>query len=50
MIMYGVVFLIVLGNNNTDAKPYETHHQHNKIFEHFNPNVVARWFVADSCC
>ena len=38
-------FLKVLSDNNTNTKPYKTHHKNNQIFEHLNPNAITRRFV-----
>ena len=45
--MYTRAILVVFSDDNANAEPEETQHEHNKIFQHFDPNV-ARWrFAAD---
>ena len=37
---------VVFSDDNANAEPEETQHEHHKIFHHFDPNV-ARWKFAD---
>ena len=37
---------VVFSDDNANAEPEETQHEHNKIFQYFYPNV-ARWRFAD---
>ena len=43
--MYVVCFSKIFSDKNTNTKPYQTHDSNNKIFQHFNPNVITKWFI-----
>ena len=39
------MFSKIFSDKNTNTKPCQTHHSNNKIFQHFNPNVITKWFI-----
>ena len=43
--MYVVCFSKIFSDKNTNTKPYQTHDSNNKIFQHFNPNVITKLFI-----
>ena len=45
IILCVACFSKIFSDKNTNTKPYQTHHSNNKIFQHFNPNVVTKLYI-----